>query len=796
MFGNRCGVRLAGILTALLCLVMAQFAPVFLGARAEHEGGGTRDVSEVTWVQTSDVDFASGTLYRLRIHGSGSGASLTLAFNQTGEWTQKTPALSPPPRRGHALATVDGDDKVVLFGGFDTDYLNDTWVYDLSEDAWTAVIPSGDIPPGRHSHGMAALPGTDQVLLFGGALAGGYGNDTWTYDVSDKAWRMENTQVWPSARVYHAMASVSQDGGVVTSEKVILFGGYGASGYLNDTWAYDAGGEWIVKSPAMSPSPRKGGEMAAISGIDVLVLFGGNESGLVETDDTWIYDVSDDAWTLAVPPGGSPSARRGQGMGSILGSDEVLLFGPDNQTWVYGLGRNEWTQKLLTLGPSERYISHGVISIDGTDQLLLFGGGVLQTTWDNYNDTWIYDASSYVSSGAYESTPYDTSSFPAFTAIEWTADVPAGTGIGFQVRTAGALEDLNDEGFVGPDGTAATQYTVPGQPLCACHGRNRFLQFSVALSTSDEQHSPSVEEISITYLPIDTDNDGVSDFDDPDDDGDGMPDSWEASHGLNPLDATDSSDDPDLDGLRNKREFSAGTDPDDSDTDGDGLGDGFEALFSGTAPTDFDTDDDGVADGIAFIGDRGYIGTVTTLQDDRTAVTFAWEGHTLYVMTGSEIMEGDYDKAGRILSLTLSGIDDTDGATEIELQGDVCTPDSTEVMLDGVAREHSLTASATGCSIRVEYTHSAHQLIVSFGLAGVDGGTGLLSNPYLLALVASLFMIAILAIVMAKARREEEQRRISELSPEQLDQLLEKKRADGNVTDETYEDIKSMLKKG
>ena len=47
----------------------------------------------------------------------------------------------------------------------------------------------------------------------------------------------------------------------------------------------------------------------------------------------------------------------------------------------------------------------------------------------------------------------------------------------------------------------------------------------------------------------------------PDDDRDGMPDVWEVLHGLNPLNATDASLDPDGDGITNLQEFINGTDP-------------------------------------------------------------------------------------------------------------------------------------------------------------------------------------------------------------------------------------------
>lgn len=61
-----------------------------------------------------------------------------------------------------------------------------------------------------------------------------------------------------------------------------------------------------------------------------------------------------------------------------------------------------------------------------------------------------------------------------------------------------------------------------------------------------------------------------------DTDGDGLPDNWEAVYGLDPNDPTGENGawgDPDLDGLNNRAEYLAGTNPFLSDTDGDGIGD-------------------------------------------------------------------------------------------------------------------------------------------------------------------------------------------------------------------------------
>jgi hypothetical protein len=88
----------------------------------------------------------------------------------------------------------------------------------------------------------------------------------------------------------------------------------------------------------------------------------------------------------------------------------------------------------------------------------------------------------------------------------------------------------------------------------------------------------------------DFDGDGSCDTGDLDDDNDGLADTDELTAGTNPFDP-----DTDDDGLLDGAEVDIGTDPLNPDTDGDGLLDGSE-VTAGTNPLNADTDDDGIND--------------------------------------------------------------------------------------------------------------------------------------------------------------------------------------------------------
>jgi hypothetical protein len=111
------------------------------------------------------------------------------------------------------------------------------------------------------------------------------------------------------------------------------------------------------------------------------------------------------------------------------------------------------------------------------------------------------------------------------------------------------------------------------------------------------------------FEELDNDNGSVTDPNNGDTDGDILEDGFEVAGGLDPTDPTGENGDigdPDGDGLDNFGEQLAGTDPNDPDTDGDNLNDFVEDNFgfwfgpdsTGTDPLNPDTDGDGLSDDV------------------------------------------------------------------------------------------------------------------------------------------------------------------------------------------------------
>jgi len=84
--------------------------------------------------------------------------------------------------------------------------------------------------------------------------------------------------------------------------------------------------DWSYLTPPVSPSARAGHGMASI-GDDKVLMFGGSvDLDFTLSNETWIYDLSENTWTNMSPQGGVPTARVLHTM-AFIGDDKVLLFG-------------------------------------------------------------------------------------------------------------------------------------------------------------------------------------------------------------------------------------------------------------------------------------------------------------------------------------------------------------------------------------------------------------------------------------------------------------------------------------
>jgi hypothetical protein len=225
----------------------------------------------------------------------GAGGTGSTFFGDTWSWdggawvdvTPPLPAVSPSARFNHAMAYDAQSDHFVMFGGFNTVRLSDTWIYDAGGGGgtgagWTQVFPA-TVPAARSSHAMVYDSARDRVVMFGGFLGGGqWSNQTWEWDGTN--WTL-SPATGPSGRQYLGMVYDPD------REVTVLSCGQAANFVrMDDTWEFD-GTSWTQLTTLGNPSPARDQHAMAYfpggSGGGDVLLHGGYAGAANVLSDTW-----------------------------------------------------------------------------------------------------------------------------------------------------------------------------------------------------------------------------------------------------------------------------------------------------------------------------------------------------------------------------------------------------------------------------------------------------------------------------------------------------------------------------
>jgi hypothetical protein len=277
------------------------------------------------------------------LFGGSAHENITWTWSFGNDWDDEWPGNYPSGREDHAMAYDPNQECVILFGGYDATFCNDTYIYFFDPGygpsggwRWESLAPD-NYPHSRRMHAMAYDRVNKNIVLFGGQdntyIEQG---DTWIYDGND--WAQFFPSMSPSSRFRHGMAFDEKRG--VT----VLFGGYNGSDAIGDTWEWD-GSDWSEKFPSNSPSPREGARLAYDSDRERIVLYGGylyfSGNGMeVFYEDVWEYDGAD--W-LQVSAMSGPGCRAGYAFTYDRERQEFVLFGGMHA--LYGYMDDTWTMK-------------------------------------------------------------------------------------------------------------------------------------------------------------------------------------------------------------------------------------------------------------------------------------------------------------------------------------------------------------------------------------------------------------------------------------------------------------------
>ncbi|MBI5708734.1 MAG: hypothetical protein HZC42_00265 [Candidatus Eisenbacteria bacterium] len=346
--------------------------------------------------------------------GSYRNDTWVLALGSSPSWTQLVTAGTPPaPRRLHAAVYDSNRDRMVVFGGFDGGYYDDVWALSLTgTPTWTQLAPTGPLPAPRADFDMVYDPVGDRIVAFGGydgvSPPANRRRDVWELTLSGTpAWHDITPVGGPTARsgqraIYDPVR-----------QRMVVFGGYDVV-MLKEVWALSLSGPaaWTNLAPSgTAPAPRADHAVLYDALHDRLVTFGGYD-GPSSFADVWALPLSGSpVWSHIVPSGSGPSACWGPTIVYDAASDRMVVFGgmvgayPTGQLFGLNLsGTPLWDTVPSTPapGPTARAM-HSAILDPLRSREILFGG----TDGSHLNDIW---ALSLGSSPAW--TPLGTSGTP------------------------------------------------------------------------------------------------------------------------------------------------------------------------------------------------------------------------------------------------------------------------------------------------------------------------------------------------------------------------------------------------
>ncbi len=373
---------------------------------AEFTGRPTSGTSPLT------VDFADAS--------SGSPTGWAWFFGDevyTQAWTEQTMDAEWSGIVGSSIVKMP-DGSIVLMGGYDDTFLNETWLSTDYGKTWTLVNASSGWS-GRFGHSSVVMPDGTIVLMGGTA---GYENvtvfnDTWQSTDYGRTWTQVNTGSGWSGRYFSA--SVAMPDGTI-----VLMGGRGESRTLkNDVWqSADKGKTWTLVNANPGWSERSVHTVVATPDGTIVLMGGWDDNSVL--NDTWKSVDNGKTWTLVNANSGWPGREAPAAV--VMPDDSILLMGGSiddynclNDTWRSTDDGATWTLVNANCGWPAR-VHHSCFAMpDGS--VVLIGG------WDyniSYNDNWrLQPAGSSLQSPSHTYTAPGTYTvtLQAFNAGEYTS---------------------------------------------------------------------------------------------------------------------------------------------------------------------------------------------------------------------------------------------------------------------------------------------------------------------------------------------------------------------------------------
>jgi hypothetical protein len=260
---------------------------------------------------------------------------------------------------------------------------------------WTRLDASGPTP--RRNAAAVYDPVEERVVLFGGRGSSGDLDDVWAFDLTSQTWRQIPTDgEGPTPRFTHnAVYDAAGHRMLIWSGRMIDANG---STLLNDVWALDLATHRWARLAATAEAPvARYGTAAVFDPLDgSLVTFAGfTTQG--RFDDTWRFDPTSGTWRDVTPASPQPGERCLHAAAHDTRRHRMIMFGGQrgsnalDDAWALDLATDRWTELAPASQTGGRKFPAVAYDPVG-DRFLAFGGE--RTDGIRAGDLWALDLQS------------------------------------------------------------------------------------------------------------------------------------------------------------------------------------------------------------------------------------------------------------------------------------------------------------------------------------------------------------------------------------------------------------------
>ncbi|MDP3396888.1 MAG: PKD domain-containing protein [Methanoregula sp.] len=299
--------------------------------------------------------------------------------NYTAPWTQQTASAGWTARDLHSSVSMP-DGNIVMMGGADGGYPNDTWRSTNKGVTWTQLTSSAGWL-GRDHLSSVVLPDGSIVMM--GGTDGTFKNDVWRSTDKGATWTLQTASAGWTPR--HSQNSVALgDGSIVLIGGVDGIGGIPA-GWKTDVWrSTDKGVTWSLQTATAGWSARWG-YSSVLMPDGSIVMMGGYDGS--PKNDTWRSTDNGATWSRLNASAGW-TARELHSSVAMPDGSIILMGGADstsrkNDVWRSTDNGAIWVRVNSSAGWLGRQSHSSVPMPDGS---ILVMGGYSDT--GRMNDVW------------------------------------------------------------------------------------------------------------------------------------------------------------------------------------------------------------------------------------------------------------------------------------------------------------------------------------------------------------------------------------------------------------------------